>query len=286
MARSILPRFVYGSAVGPAVGIPYCRFPGRHSDFETGSLQKEIPVKSTVQAASVLLLAVAFLSVSSVGSQEAEDKTISVIAEHMHGHLDQISAVKAAVIAGKLADVREPATWLATHDEPEGLGGVWLPYVEEMRLYAARAAEAEDLVTAAGAISEIARACGGCHQASGIKVTFGYDERPPQDEQNLRTQMQRHLWAADRMWEGLIGPSDIAWQRGTDLLAEIQLAAADIPGAPEHQTQIAYLVQRARQVGEQGSQATSVELRSGLYGEFLALCASCHNLTGGGPAGR
>jgi mono/diheme cytochrome c family protein len=222
---------------------------------------------------------------------EESEEALSVIAEHMHGHLDHISEIKHAVIAGDLEATRKPAIWLATHDAPEGLTGAWLPYVEEMRRYAARAAEAEDLVAAAGAISEIARTCGDCHRASGFSIAFGFDERPPSDQQSLMTQMQRHLWAADRMWEGLIGPSDVAWNRGAHILSEVNLVSSDIAesgtagaSAAENQEQISALLGRARGMGEMGSQAVSVELRSGLYGEFLSSCASCHKLTGGGPA--
>jgi len=226
-------------------------------------------------AALILLFAVA-------GAAAAADDQSGFV-EHMHGHLDEISTIKAAVIAGRLEDVEQPATWLATHEEPPGMPGTWMPYVQEMRLYAARAAAATQLTEAAAAISEIARACGGCHRASGFDVAFGFDERPPGDVQNLRTQMQRHLWAADRMWEGLIGPSDAAWKRGTEILAEVRLDTADIGADPAQTGRVSGLLERARELGGEGSRATSPELRSGLYGEFLALCATCHSLTGGGP---
>jgi len=256
---------------------------------------------SILRPASVLILALVPILISCVGAEDeaeneaqgipediaediAEDK-VSALADHMHGHLDQISAIKAAVIAGRLEDTREPANWLAAHEEPEGLPGAWLPYVEEMRHYAAMAAAADNLVTAAAAVGEIGRICGDCHRASGFTVAFGYDERPPQDVQNVRTQMQRHLWAADRMWDGLVGPSDVAWKRGTDILAEVQLEASDVTDSADQQTPVTNLLRRARSFGEIGSQATSVELRSGLYGEFLSLCATCHSLTSGGPAG-
>ena len=226
-------------------------------------------------------------------AEEEPEEGLSAIAEHMHSHLDQISLIKNAVIAGDLDAIRKPAVWLATHEIPKGLTGAWLPYVQEMRRYASRAAAAEDLVAAAGAISEIARTCGDCHRASGFSIAFGMDERPPADQQSLMTQMQRHLWAADRMWEGLIGPSDGAWNRGADILSEVNLVTSDIVGAGtkgasalENQAEISELLGRARDMGEMGGQATSVELRSGLYGQFLSSCASCHKLTGGGPGAR
>ena len=226
----------------------------------------------------ILVSGVFFGMSPAVLAQENPDDSISAIADHMHEHLDQVNAIKAAVIAGRLEDVREPASWLANHEEPAAL-----PSVAEMRRYAARAAAAEDLVTAAAAVSEIARSCGDCHQANGIKVAFGFGAPPTDEFDSVKTQMQRHLWAADRMWAGLIGPSDKAWQRGTQILAEVELVGSDISAASGQQTQIGKLVERAKAVGKQGNQAASVELRSGLYGEFLSLCATCHSLTGQGP---
>ena len=99
----------------------------------------------------------------------------------------------------------------------------WAPYVNSMRMQARVAVSATDLDTVAGAVSEMARSCGDCHQASGFAVAFGFDQRPPADVQNVTTQMQRHLWAADRMWDGLIGPSDKAWEWGTEMLSEVTL---------------------------------------------------------------
>ena len=212
---------------------------------------------------------------------ETSEETLSEISAHMHEHLDEVVAIKSAVIAGRLEDVRGPANWLATHEEP-----AWLPVVEEMRLYAARAAAAQDLTAAAAAVSEIARTCGDCHTASGVQVAMGFAEPPPASEQGLVTQMQRHLWAADRMWAGLIGPSDVAWKQGAEILAEVRLSTVDITEKSARKEGIDELVQRVRSVGDQSGQAASAKSRSGLYGEFLSLCANCHKLSGRGPAAR
>lgn len=216
----------------------------------------------------------------------AEDESAALTesyAEHMHGHLDQISAVKAAVIAGDLDASREPATWLAEHDEPAGMPEAWAPYVSSMREQAQVAATAADLATVAAAVSEIARSCGNCHKATGFDVAFGYDQRPPEDVQNLMTQMQRHLWASDRMWEGLIGPSDKAWEWGTEMLADVNLSSELITDQPEQASEVDSLVQEIRAVGSDGATAPAGENRSAVYGKFLSLCANCHSLTGGGP---
>jgi len=83
-------------------------------------------------------------------AEEPSEDTHTAFLEHMHSHLEQISDIKDAVIAGNLPDVREPARWLAA-SEPPGLSLPWMPYVQEMRRYASRAADATDLVAAASA---------------------------------------------------------------------------------------------------------------------------------------
>lgn len=226
------------------------------------------------RSTSILLLALLPILVMQPGLAAESEDTSSEIAEHMHEHFDRVNAIKVAVISGRLEDVRKPADWLVTHEEL-----ALLPSTEEMRRYASQVASAENLATAAAAVGKIARTCGDCHQAGGVELVFGFAEPPPQEMQSLMTQMQRHLWAADRMWAGLIAPSDAAWQQGADILAEVQLAVSDITDDPQRQVQISNLMQRLRTVGEYASQATSVELRSGLYGEFLSLCATCHSLT-------
>ncbi len=160
----------------------------------------------------------------------------------------------------------------------------WSPYLWEMRQYAATAAAARDLQTAAVAVSEIARTCGECHRANGLDVAFGYDQRPPVEPQDIMTQMQRHLWAADRMWEGLLGPSDAAWISGTNILAEVNLAPEQVDDTTTRAPEVDDLVQRIRSLGRDGGLTPAGPARSQLYGEFLSLCASCHTLTGGGPA--
>jgi len=216
-------------------------------------------------------------------SANAAEEKSAAITENMHEYFERVSAIKAAVIAGRLEDVREPSSWVATDEEL-----VFLPYIEEIQRYAASASSAEDLATAAAAaaVGEIARTCGECHLVNKVEVGFGYAEPPPQELQSLMTQMQRHLWAADRMWTGLVSPSDAAWKQGADILAEVQLVPSDITEDLQQQTRISDLMQRLRAVGERAGQANSIDLRSYLYGEYLSLCAACHSLTGAFPATR
>lgn len=215
-----------------------------------------------------------------MSSSEAQ---VAAIAEHMHGHLDAVVSIKAAVISGNLEGVRSPATWLAEHKAPSEFPEEWVRYETEMRRFANQAASADDLETAAAAISEIGRTCGDCHIASGIVVSFGYANQPPPDQSGTITQMQRHLWAADRMWAALIGPSDAAWDSGTEMLTQVNLSATQLTQDPRQRPRVEELLDEARAVGERGARTTTSAARTNLYGQFLSSCANCHRVTGGGP---
>ena len=57
-------------------------------------------------ATTTALLAAVFGLTACVSAEDEPSKPSESFAEHMHGHLDQSSAVKAAVIAGDLDAVR------------------------------------------------------------------------------------------------------------------------------------------------------------------------------------
>ena len=214
----------------------------------------------------------------------AEDE--SEVATHMHEHLDRITAIKAHIIMGQLDAVRAPATWLAEHKSVAGLPANFLPYVEMMREYARQVIAAPDLDSAATAVSSMARTCGNCHLSNDIELKFGYDQMP-EGLTDTVSHMQRHQWAADRLWEGLIGPSDFAWDLGSDMLVDVPLHAADVTDevtSDADATAIDQMAHRIHVLGGRGTDARTPDSRSGLYAEILGLCADCHTRLGKGPA--
>ena len=160
-------------------------------------------------------------------AQGADPDNLSEVATHMHEHLDKISEIKTQIIMGNLDRVVEPATWLAEHESVSGLPKNFEPYVELMRNYARQVLDAPNLSAAAVAVSRMARTCGNCHLVNEIGIEFGYDQAPA-DWSDTITHMQRHQCAADRLWEGLIAPSDAAWRRGTDMLVDVPLGPTDV----------------------------------------------------------
>jgi hypothetical protein len=119
-----------------------------------------------------------------------------------------------------------------------------------------------------------------------VELEFGFDTRPA-DWADTNTHMQRHQWAADRLWEGLIGPSDIAWNRGTDMLVDVPLHPADVMDETTNGTDsdvIDKIAHRVHLLGGQGTNVRTPDARSELYAELLGLCADCHSRVGRGPA--
>lgn len=200
---------------------------------------------------------------------------------HMHEHLERISAIKDAILAGNLRRVREPAAWLAAHDPIEDLPLPFEPFVLSMRGHAEDIVAADDIPTAAVGVSAIANDCGSCHVASEIDLEFGYDEEPP-SWSDMQSHMQRHLWAIERLWEGLIGPSDASWSRGIRMMAEAPLHGTEATW-DEEATDGDALARRVHELGRQAAAALTPLDRAEVYGEMIGVCAECHTRTGGGP---
>lgn len=235
--------------------------------------------------ASILLVVVFAMVPRLLQSQETDADSGSVVAIHMHEHLTRITTIKAHIIMGDLDGVRPPAAWLAEHEAVSGLPANFERYVELMREFARQVVEAPDLDSAAVSVSRMARACGNCHLVNGVGLEFGYDQRPA-DSADTIAHMQRHQWAADRLWEGLIGPSDSAWSRGSSMLVDAPLHPDDVMDETTDGVEPTALDEIAHQVhrlGGQGTSARTPDARSELYGEILGLCADCHTRLDRGP---
>lgn len=209
---------------------------------------------------------------------EAQDANL---AAHMQEHMQRITEVRTEIIRGDLDSLRRPATWLAEHEPSPEAAILYVPFILAMRGHATDILEAPDIRTAAADVAVIATDCANCHIASEVNLEFGNKAEPPAWT-DMDSHMQRHQWAIDRLWEGLIGPSDASWSRGIRMLAE----------APLHGTEATWnetLVdgdEMARRVHELGREAATALLpyaRAEVYGEMLAVCADCHTRTGGGP---
>ena len=209
----------------------------------------------------------------------AQDSNLAV---HMQEHMQRITRIRTEVIRGDLDGLRRPATWLAQHEPSPEASILYVPFILSMRGHASDILNARDVRTAAADVSAIATDCANCHIASEVSLDFG-NKAEPAAWADMESHMQRHQWAIDRLWEGMIGPSDASWSRGIRMLAE----------APLHGTEAAWeesmsdgdeLARRVHELGREAATALLPHARAAVFGEMLAVCADCHTRTGGGPS--
>lgn len=219
-------------------------------------------------------LLAASLVCASAGTATADQRDGN-LSEHMHEHWERITQIQAALIRGDLAAVREPAQYLAAHPTPAALPGQWEEYVESMRAAARAAFEARDFTAAATATSLMGNACGSCHVDNGIDVRFEISD-PPGFETDTVSHMARHQWAADRMWEGIVGPSEPSWARGIDAMLEAPLTPHELKGGGDQPESVKRMARRVHQLAGNGMMASDGNEKAEIYAEFLANCAACH----------
>ncbi len=257
------------------------------SELEISVIEKsyDSKMKTLFWLASVMVSIIIATAAANLPAQEIPDEDINDVAMHMHEHLSRITTIKSFIIMGDLGGVREPAIWLADHEEMAGLPENFEPYIGLMRQYAREVNNARNLQSAAISVSHMAKTCSNCHLGNEVKIEFGYDQLPAEWSDAV-AHMQRHQWAADRLWEGLIGPSDKAWKRGIDMLVDVPLHPDDVTGessADVDKELIDQLARRIHVLAGQGANIRTPNERAELYGEMLRLCAECHMHLGRGP---
>lgn len=201
------------------------------------------------------------------------------VAEHMRDHFTQAIRARDAIIRGDLAAMKEPAGWLADHKVSETLPDTWKPHVGDMQNAARLAVQANDLAVAADAIGAMGTACGGCHTALGTPLQFS-GKSPEGQESSVLDRMLRHQWAAERMWEGLIGPSEVAWSAGVAALQEAPLHPEMLADNKSPPQEVVDLADKIHTLGQRGKTTQEPDARAKLYGEYVSACDSCHSRLG------
>jgi cytochrome c553 len=190
---------------------------------------------------------------------------------HMHQNFDLLRAIERLLIRGKLEEARGLADAIAmVPDEPAH--GPWAAQAVVVRDRAAVLARAASIPEACAREASVAEACATCHQDLGVSPEFRDHPPAPPDKPTLAARMLRHRWAADRLWEGLVGAADEPWQAGLDIIAASPLDASQL-GA--ERLALARQLQRQADQARRSKSARPSE-RAVAYGELLATCAACH----------
>jgi cytochrome c2 len=186
----------------------------------------------------------------------------------MQAHYGRAIDVQRAVIAGDVHRAREAARALVTR-EPSTWAAPLAPYAERLREQAER-------IAAAGAAG-IAEACGSCHAAARSGPRLSVITTPEAGTGEVTSAMRRHAWAVERMWEGLIGPSEATWSAGAAALSQAPMYVARI-GQEALNEETQRLANEVRNTAISGQGATGQAERAGILGAVLGRCAACHDL--------
>jgi len=198
----------------------------------------------------------------------------------MIGHYENVARLYAEAAAGRLDGVRTEANELLARESGAGLPADVASHIEELRIYAGLAARAPDATSAASAVSRVAAACGSCHKSMKRGPTYQVVTGPPAGENPVATRMIRHRWAADQLWDGLVGPSDESWRAGASVLRDAPLFTDDLTHDVQHYEAVTKLAWTVHELGARANSARDQSVRAALYGELLGTCASCHSLLG------
>jgi cytochrome c553 len=192
----------------------------------------------------------------------------------MQSHFEDLRLIERLLLAGRLDEARDRATAIA-FDRADSELPAWAPYIARMRQAASALAQADSLREACRAETRLARECATCHQASAAMPTFVVPDRPS-GESTLAARMARHQWAADRLWEGLVGLSDEAWRDGLDVLAAAPLPATAIAEDRAQLPRFARYARDLQRVARRGVAARTPAARATAYADLLTVCSGCH----------
>jgi cytochrome c553 len=227
----------------------------------------------TIAVCGVACSTAAATPTPSLGSNDASMNRFEhdmLVRFHMHENFTLVRAIERLLLRGKLEETRDLARSIAiAPDEPHL--STWSAQTMRVRDRAAELATAKTLDEAFTAESKLAMECASCHLATGVTPEFATPSQPPPDQATIAARMARHLWAADRLWEGMIGMADDSWRAGLEILAQAPLPAVEMG---EVRARFARQLQR---LAETARKTTSTDKdRASTYAQLLTQCAACH----------
>jgi len=197
---------------------------------------------------------------------------------HMFAHFDRAEELHDALVMGDLERARTSANWIATHQERRVFTGESARHQEAMRAFAEQVQSSDQLPDASQAAAQMGEACGNCHRENEVEPGFLMGTVPPRGN-GAKAEMALHIWASERMWEGLLGPGDQAWRSGSEALRSGWLDTQELVVDPDDRPQIRILIRQVYDLGEEAASASDSHHRAEIYGEFLNTCTECHRLT-------
>ena len=173
-------------------------------------------------------------------------------------------------------------TWVAARTDLPDLSARTRGLAQDPRAMEGQGEPGDLIELGADALGDVGLACATCHTRVSAKLRFPQGTMPAVGEET-RAHMTRHLWAMDRLWEGLIGPSDERWKLGEQALHDHTLDAETLHGREAGDSPSDYMDWWIHQKGPELASTADQGGRAKLYGQVLTACAACHAGTAGAP---
>lgn len=198
----------------------------------------------------------------------------------MHVMLDRADRARQHLIAGEVGEARIRAKEMPVDDEPPWVPTAWEPLVGQAYDSVRALQTAETLPAAAEAASQLAVSCGTCHEQAGVQAQVR-GVLAPGERTAEGTRMERHLWAADWMWAGLVSADPRLYDLGASLFLVDSMPP--LPEAAAGRADLEAMVARVDSVAVHARNAETWPDRATRYGELVTTCAACHLALGIGP---
>ncbi len=192
-------------------------------------------------------------------------------------HYELATEARNAVISGEVSKVKAAAAKLRDTESPK-VPESWEPGLKQMKDAATQLAGVTDVDAAGEGVARLAQSCAACHAVTGGGPIADVNEAMKMDHAKGEVHMSKHLWAADGMWLGLVGPSDKLFDKTAAALAETHLHALAQEGVEDVPEEFKTLEMQIHELAASAAKSHNAEERAKLYGHFLGNCARCHTM--------
>jgi mono/diheme cytochrome c family protein len=188
----------------------------------------------------------------------------------MRMHFDDLRSIERLLVAGRLEDAKALAYMLTVPPKDPGIPS-WAAGTARVVEAATSLRAAPGIDEACRRVARVAQACAECHVGNPKRPSFARTSAPA-ELATPAARMARHPWAADRLWEGVVGPVDASWRAGLEVLSTTPLPFSRLTDAP---LLASHLQKRATEALVPDA-TDSIDARARAYGELLVTCAACH----------
>lgn len=191
-------------------------------------------------------------------------------ADRMVGHFIEITAAERALVDGDLDVVHVRAGEMADAEHPAEWGANLIRFREA----AGNLRSAQDVSTAAMAMSDTVSECGSCHRAMGVS----HEPPPlpqPADASSVEVRMKRHQWATDLLRTAIVFSHEGMWNEGVRIMTEAPLDPSELSGEGRIDPDLVAWIDNVRALGAAAGQASTADWGT-IYGDLLTNCAGCH----------